>query len=187
MTIDEAFQKIDRADFLPDDVKDQAHIDAPIPIGFGQTNSQPTTVRLMLEWLQPRSGDKILDVGSGSGWTTALLASLVGSRGQVFGVERVPELAEFGADNARRAGIKRVNFFVAGRAFGLPQYAPYDRILVGAAASELPMGLINQLKVGGRLVIPVNGSIEVIDKTSANDFEQVRHPGFAFVPLMPIY
>mgnify|MGYP001575730005 FL=1 len=82
----DAFQKIKREDFLPDNLKDSAEVDAAMPIGFGQTISQPLTVAFMLELLQPKEGDKILDVGSGSGWTTALLASIVGPAGEVMGL-----------------------------------------------------------------------------------------------------
>src|SRR5665213_784816 len=102
--IDEAFRTIQRRDFLPADLQEQAYIDAPIPIGFGQTNSQPSTVRMMLEWLDPQPGDKILDVGSGSGWTTALLSYLVEPNGQVYAVEKIPELVAFGRENCQSIG-----------------------------------------------------------------------------------
>lgn len=182
--IDEAFQAIDRACFLTEEEKAKVDIDAPIPIGHGQTNSQPTTVRWMLEWLDPYPSEKIMDVGSGSGWTTALLAHLVGSEGEIYAVEKVPELVEFGAENCKKAGIENARFFTAGETFGLSDFAPYDRILVSASATELPHELLEQLKTGGRLVIPVKSSICVIDKTSEDDYESTEHPGFAFVPLI---
>ncbi len=125
--IDEAFQAIDRINFLRDATKGKAEIDAPVSIGYGQTNSQPTTVRLMLEWLDPQDGEKILDVGSGSGWTTALLAKLVGSAGKVYAVEKMPELVTFGAENCKRAGIYNVRFFEAGDTFGLPELCRYHQ------------------------------------------------------------
>lgn len=182
--IEQAFQAVARADFLPAEAKARASADEPIPIGYGQTNSQPYTVRLMLEWLNPQLGEKILDVGSGSGWTTALLSFLVGPTGKVYAVEKVPELVKFGRDNCRRLGIKNVHFYLAGKGYGLPEFAPYDRILVSAAAAEVPEDLVAQLKTGGRLVIPIHSSIYVIDKTGSQDYTIFEHPGFAFVPLL---
>src|SRR3972149_11000846 len=109
--IDQAFEVVDRANFVPKELRDAVDIDAPLPIGYGHTNSQPYTVRLMLEWLDPQPGEKILDVGSGSGWTTALLAHLVGPKGWVYAVGRIPELVEFGQDNAEGIGVKKAGFF----------------------------------------------------------------------------
>lgn len=183
-TTDEAFRAIQRKDFLPDDLQDQAYIDAPIPIGFGQTNSQPSTVKMMLEWLDPQPGDKILDVGSGSGWTTALLSYLVGPKGQIYAVEKVPELVEFGRDNCRRIGVKNAKFYEAGNRFGLPKFAPYDRILVSASADKMPEDLIKQLNVGGTMVAPILNSIFIVNKAGLEDFETIEKPGFIFVPLV---
>lgn len=183
--LDKAFNAIPRREFLPDEVKDMADIDAPVPIGFGQTNSQPYTVMLMLTWLDPESGNKVLDVGSGSGWTAALLAYLVGLSGKVYAVEKIPELVKFGAENCRRLGIKNVRFFKAGSRYGLPRFAPYDRILVSAAASKMPQDILDQLNVGGRLVVPIRDSVHVIEKTSdrTGDYTDFSYSGFAFVPL----
>ena len=184
MSIDEAMEAVRRTDFLPAETKELGGFDTPLPIGYGQTNSQPTTVRLMLEWLDPQPGDKILDVGSGSGWTTALLSCLAGPKGRVYAVEKVPELVDFGAENCRRFGVKNASFFAAGKTFGLEEHQPYDRILVSAAAGELPAELIKQLKIGGTMVIPVNHSIFVIHKTGNDSYEEEEHPGFVFVPLL---
>lgn len=183
-SIDEAFSKVERKEFLPEDLQAQAGFDAPVPIGFGQTNSQPTTVKRMLEWLDPQEGDKVLDVGSGSGWTTALLAYLVGPKGKVYAVEKIPELVEFGRGNCRRTGVKNARFYTAGRVFGLPKFAPYDRILVSASAGKMPEELIEQLEVGGVMVIPILNSIFVLAKTGPDTFETVEKPGFVFVPLV---
>lgn len=182
--IDEAFEAVDRANFVPQKLREAVDIDAPLPIGYGQTNSQPYTVRLMLQWLDPRFGEKILDVGSGSGWTTALLAHLVGPKGKVYAVERVPELVEFGQENCQRAKVKNARFFTAGNEFGLSEEAPFDRILVSASADKLPPELVDQLKIGGKMVIPVQNDILEITKKSAVDLNIKKHEGFAFVPLL---
>lgn len=182
--INEAFDHIDRRGFLPSGSQSQAGFDFPVPIGYGQTNSQPSTVRLMLQWLDPQPEEKILDVGSGSGWTTALLAHIVGLNGMVYAVEKVPELLRFGVQNCQQAGIQNARFFEAKDDFGLPKFAPYDRILVSAAADELPEELLQQLKVSGRLVVPVKSSIHIIDKTSENTYNSTEQEGFIFVPLV---
>lgn len=182
--INQAFHIVPRTAFLPMDVRERAELDRPLPIGFGQTNSQPSTVRLMLEWLGPQSGEKILDIGSGSGWTTALLAYLVGSKGSIYAVEKIPQLVSFGRKNCEQAGARNVRFFEAGSTYGLPDFAPYDRILVSAAALTLPKALLEQLKVGGRLVIPIGNSIHVIDKINKSTHRGTENPGFLFVPLI---
>jgi protein-L-isoaspartate(D-aspartate) O-methyltransferase len=182
--IEEAFDKVDRAGFVPKDMKSSVDADVPLPIGYGQTISQPTTVRMMLEWLDAKPGDTVLDVGSGSGWTTALLSYIVSPRGYVYAVERVPELVEFGRDNAERVGVKNASFHQASDEYGLPEYGPYDRILVSASADKLPQELLGQLKPGGKLVIPVHNDILEITKQQNGKIEIITHPGFVFVPLI---
>ena len=138
----------------------------------------------MLEWLDVQPGNNILDVGSGSGWTTALLAYLTGPAGKVIAVEKVPELVEFGSSNCHKLGIKNVEFHQAGNKFGYEQKAPYDRILASASASKMPQELITQLKPGGRLVVPVKYSVFVVTKDKNGKVGQTEYPGFAFVPLI---
>ena len=182
--LDEAFESVDRREFVPPYLRQSAYIDTALPIGYGQSISQPYTVRLMLEWLDVKPGQKILDVGSGSGWTTALLSHLIGSKGKVYAVERIPELLEFGRDNCERQGIKNAEFFPAGDEFGLPDQAPYDRILVSASADKLPDELVGQLKVGGKMVIPIQEDILVITKTAKDKLDIQKHQRFVFVPLL---
>lgn len=184
MTIDEAFQAVPRGAFLPRSVREFADIDRALPIGYSQTNSQPSTVRAMLGWLNVHPGDTVLDIGSGSGWTSALLAMLTGPAGMVYAVEKIPELVRFGRSNCAKFDVKNVRFFRARSVVGLPTYAPYDRILVSAAARELPAGLLPQLATHGKMVIPVNQDIVEITKTSDDAYDTVRHSGYIFVPLV---
>ena len=187
-----AFKKIKRKDFVLPENKDMAEIDAPLSIGYGQTISQPTTVAFMLELLQPKQGDKILDVGSGSGWTAALLAEIAGEQGAIYGIERIKELKQFAEINADKYNFIKngtVQIFCSDGYLGLPDFAPFDKIIAAAAAEFVPKDLLSQLKIGGRLVMPIGKQDEsqdiiVVDKISKNDFKEFRHPGFIFVPLV---
>lgn len=183
-SVDDALHHVHRRDFLLEDVKERAELDAPLPIGYGQTNSQPYTVRLMLEWLEVEEGQKVLDIGSGSGWTSALLAHLVGDKGSVYAIETIPQLVEFGRKNCEKLGIKNVKFFEAGEELGLPKYAPYDRILVSASAGQFPEELLDQLAAPGKLVIPVGETIYEVEKDSSGNITTDEHPGYVFVPLV---
>lgn len=181
--IQQAMLATPRELFVRDDMRDFVDEDRPLPIGYGQTISQPTTVRRMLKWLDPQTGDKILDVGSGSGWTTAILSKITGPSGHVYAVELVPELLEFGRENCARAGMQNVSFHQAGSRLGHQPEAPYDRILVSASGSEIPQDLLDQLKPGGKIVIPVGESIFEITKNET-DLDIAEHPGYIFVPLL---
>ena len=181
----DAFYKINRIDFLPEDLKSEAQINAPLPIGCGQTISQPLTVAFMLELLQPKRGYKILDVGSGSGWQSSLLAYITGDEGRVIAIERIPELSEFGKENSEKYNFRNLEFVVGNGSVGYKKEAPYDRIIVAAAAfDKIPDELKSQLKIGGRMVIPVRNSIWLVIKKEENKFEEKEFPGFVFVPLV---
>jgi protein-L-isoaspartate(D-aspartate) O-methyltransferase len=182
--IDEAFREVPREHFLPADRRQFAHEDQPINIGDGQTNSQPSTVRRMLEWLDIQPHQRILDVGSGSGWTSALLAYLVGPKGHIYAVEKIPRLVAFGRKNCQSLGLDNIEFHKAGKYLGLPEEAPFDRILVSAGAHDLPLELIEQLKPEGVIVIPVRFSILVIKKHIDETLNIDTYAGFAFVPLI---
>ncbi len=178
-----AFRAIDRKNFVPAEYAAEAYEDYPLPIGAEQTISQPTTVAFMLELLAPRPGDRALDVGAGSGWTTALLAEIVGPRGSVVGVERIPELAARGSANLAGYGFPNARIVRAGKVLGFPAAAPYDRILVSAEAGSVPETLADQLAEGGVMAIPVRGAIVKATKRRGKlAFEP--HEGFAFVPLI---
>ncbi|MBU0598451.1 protein-L-isoaspartate(D-aspartate) O-methyltransferase [Patescibacteria group bacterium] len=184
-----AFKKIKRHDFLPPDIKTDAHLNIPLPLSHGQTISQPLTVAFMLELLQPKKGEKVLDIGSGSGWQTTMLAELVGPEGKVYAIERIPPLKEFGQQNLNKYGYQNVEFICGDGTRGYKKAAPYDKIIVAAAAEiGIPDILLKQLKVGGRLVIPVGKyeqAMVMMDKVTDNDFHEKRFPGFQFVPLIP--
>ena len=184
----EAFRKIKRADFMSDDIKNLAELNEALPIGYGQTISQPLTVAFMLEQLQPEPCQKILDIGSGSGWTSALLAHIVGLEGKVIAIEIIPKLKEFGKRNTAKYNFVEkgiVKFICADASKGYKKEAPYDRILASAAVQEeIPQVWKEQLKVNGRIVTPIRNSIWTLIKKSKKDFEEIEHPGFAFVPLI---
>jgi protein-L-isoaspartate(D-aspartate) O-methyltransferase len=183
----EAFNKIDRRDFVIDELKDQAYLDSALPIGYGATISQPYVVAFMLELLNAASGEKILDIGSGSGWTTTLIAYLVGTKGRVFAIERIPELKEFGEENCAKYNFVEkgiAKFICADGSKGLAKEAPFDGIHAAASSANIPEEWRNQLKPGGRIVAPVNQSIWMIVKNLDGSFSEYEYPGFVFVPLV---
>lgn len=179
----EAFRHVDRADFVYDAYSSDVYGDYPLPIGYNQTISQPTTVAMMLEMLEPKKGQKILDIGSGSGWTTALLAYIAGDDGSVIGLERVPELVSFGRENLSKYGFKNAKILQATRELGLVG-EKFDRILVSAAAGTFAYELAEQLKNGGKLVMPIGNSIYEVTKDTKGELQALVHYGFTFVPLI---
>jgi protein-L-isoaspartate(D-aspartate) O-methyltransferase len=180
-----AFQAVPRSGFLPERHRRRAGHDGPLDIGHGQTNSQPRTVEDMLRLLDVHPGQRVLDVGAGSGWTTALLAHLVGPEGRVHGVELVPELARTGAENLEATDQRWATIEPArSGVLGLPEHAPYDRVLVSAEARALPQELVDQLEVGGRMVVPVAGTMLLVTR-SAEGTRTSRHGHYRFVPLLP--
>jgi protein-L-isoaspartate(D-aspartate) O-methyltransferase len=181
-----AFEAVDRRGFLPEGKRGLASEDRPLPIGHRQTNSQPRTVADMLDLLDPQPGDRVLDVGAGSGWTTALLGHLVGPTGSVVGVERIPDLAAWGAGNLARHEMPWTTIEPADpTTLGAPDRAPYDRILVSAEARRIPSALVDQLAPGGRMVIPVAEQMLVVTRPpGGGEIEVTGHGAYAFVPLV---
>ena len=180
----EAFEAVPRAGFLRETSRARAAENRPIDIGHGQTSSQPQTVANMLRLLEVEPGQRVLDVGAGSGWTSALLAHLVGPDGVVLGVELVPELAAWGEQNLRRTAYRQASIRLAvPGVLGAPRDAPFDRILVSADADRKPSALLDQLADPGRMVAPVSGrmTLAVVEDGRCAFSE---HGRYRFVPLL---
>ncbi len=183
----DAFSEMQRIEFIPEDLASYAEVDIPLPIGYGQTISQPLTVAIMLELLDVQKGNNVMDVGSGSGWTTALLSYMVGANGKVTALEIIEELCEFGKNNTDKYGFIKdeiAEFYCQSAAEGFEKNAPYDRIIVSAGTEEIPGALKKQLKVGGKMVLPVCNSIWYVEKRTEDDFYVEKFPGFTFVPFV---
>ena len=182
----DAFRAIDRADFVPPDARREAYRDRPVGIPAGQTTSQPSLIARMIDALDLSSSDKVLEVGTGFGFQTALLTRLAGD---VFSIDRHERLAAAARDNLVAAGIEIVTVEVGDGWKGLPAFAPYDAIVVSAAATTVPPDLSAQLGEGGRMVIPVEraaGADVILLRRSRGQLREVRVITPArFVPLVP--
>jgi len=179
------FDRVSRHDFLPEGVQPRAYEDAPLPIGYGQTASQPSLQAFYLHVLQPQPTEKVLEVGTGCGFLTALL-SLMADR--VYSVERIRELSQRARVALDRIGVKNVALHIGDGSIGWRKYAPYDVILVSAASPSVPQALVDQLAEGGRLLIPV-GTREVQDlilvrKVGGEVSEEKLRDRYTFVPLL---
>lgn len=189
--IERALRTVDRKKFVADEHKTLAYDDIPLPIGAGQTVSQPYTVVFMLELLRPRRAEHIIDVGAGSGWQACLLADIVGPEGRVYAMERLPTLCELGKKNiAKFPDLReRIEFFCKSARQGIPGAASriggFDAIIAAAEVPEIPGTWRRQLKPGGRLVYPKSGSVFREIKDRDGGFSADEYPGFAFVPFIP--
>jgi protein-L-isoaspartate(D-aspartate) O-methyltransferase len=188
--IEDALRKFKREFFIPPSMKHLAYRDFPISIGFNQTISQPSTVVAMTEALEVEKGQKILEIGTGSGWQASILSYLVGEKGFVYSIEIIEELAEFAKKNLKKLGIKNVEVVEKDGSEGLKEKAPFDRIIVTAACPDIPKTLIDQLKDGGIMVIPV-GNLYLQDmlvvKKMKGKIEKKSIGSFMFVPLVGKY
>jgi protein-L-isoaspartate(D-aspartate) O-methyltransferase len=180
----DAMERVPRELFVPDGERRRAYDDAALPIGYGQTISQPYMVARICEVLGLRGDERVLDVGSGSGYQAAVLAELAG---EVFTIERIPELAEQARANLAAAGYENVSVRVGDGTLGLPEHAPFDAIAVAAAAPGLPPQLYDQLEARGRLAVPVGGRggqrLELIVRSPEGP-AVVRSVPCRFVPLV---
>ncbi len=179
-----AMEQVPRHEFVAPEFEDQAYEDHPIPIGSGQTVSQPYIVAAMLESLELRPSDVVLEIGTGSGYQAALLSRLVA---RVYTVERHADLAVEAQRRLERLEYRHVMVFMGDGSQGLPEYAPYDAITVGAAAPRIPEPLFQQLREGGRLILPVGGSdsqeLWLVRKQQGKQ-EVTRMEACRFVPLI---
>lgn len=181
-----AFNKVKREDFVIPKLKKYAYIDEPLPIGKGQTISQPTTVAIMTQALEPKKNQKILEVGSGSGYQAAILAEIIGSKGKIITIERIKEIYEYAKDKLKK--YKNVKVILSDGSKGYKKLAPFDRIIVTAAAEEIPKPLFKQLKEKGIMIIPVGKTsfsqrLLKIRKIKRK-IEQEDLGPFVFVPLI---
>ena len=178
--------RVPREWFLPPRVQREAYDDTPLPIGSGQTISQPFIVALMTAALAPQRRDRVLEIGTGSGYQTAILAHMV-SGGRVFTIERLPDLLVEAEERFRRLGLTNIETHLADGASGWPGAAPFDGILVAAAAPVAPAPLLKQLAVGGRMVIPIGdlGAQELmVYRRTSEGLEERRAGSVRFVPLI---
>jgi len=173
-----AFEKVDRSFFVPGELRPQAYQDMPLPIGEGQTISQPYTIAFMLSILDVQDKQKILEIGSGSGYVLALLAEL-NKNGKIVGIERIKKLAE---NSKEKIPNKNVEIFHKDATKNLDE--KFDRILVSAAFDEMPQKIINKnLNFGGKMVVPIKDSLFLIEKKSGQN-KVTEFPGFVFVPVL---
>ena len=185
-----AFKAIPREKFVMENYKERAYEDSPLPILLGQTISQPSTVLKFLDALDVKLGNKVLEIGSGSGYNTALLSKLVGTKGFIYSTEIAEPLAEFARNNLKKIKIKNVEILRIDGSQGLMEKEPFDRIILTAACSKIPDVLIDQLKTGGILVAPVGPiyaqNLVRLKKTSKRISEKILGQ-YQFVPMTGKY
>jgi protein-L-isoaspartate(D-aspartate) O-methyltransferase len=184
--VESVIRKIPRHEFVPTSLKEEAYEDIPLSIMKNQTISQPSVVSRMTEWLDVREGQKILEIGSGSGWQTAILSYLVG-HGKVYSIERHSELVEFAKKNLDKLGITNVTVILGDGSLGFLEESPFNRIIITAACKKVPEPLLEQLSTNGLLIAPVGEfpqSLVLLKKTSDGIVEIKNQPGYVFVPLL---
>lgn len=180
-----AMRETPRHLFVPEEIRSRAYDDTPLPIGWGQTISQPYIVASMTELLDPKPHHRVLEIGTGSGYQAAVLSTLVS---QVYTIELVPQLGALAAERLTRLGYKNIAARVGDGYLGWPEQAPFDLIILTAAPPELPKPLLDQLKNGGRLVAPVGTAwqeLVVVDKDQSGKIRQRREYAVMFVPMVP--
>jgi protein-L-isoaspartate(D-aspartate) O-methyltransferase len=183
----EAFKAVPREKFVPADARKFAYANEPLDIGHGQTISQPLTVAVMTEALDVHEGQKVLEVGTGSGYQAAILANIVGAKSRVISTERIPELVKLAKKNLAAAKITNVEVVEHDGTKGYAKEAPYDRIIVTASALFIPDPLIEQLKPGGKMIIPVETELWMIHKHESGKIHREMLGFYAFVPLIGEY
>ena len=186
--VEEAMKRVPREEFLPENMRDDAYVDSPLPIGEGQTISAPHMVAIMVEQLDLKPGHKVLEIGAGSGYHAAVCAEVVAPEGHVYTVERISSLATFAEDNLKRTGYSKLVTVIFGDGTnGLPEHAPFDRIFVAAAAPDVPSPLLEQLADRGKMLVPVGGRYlqDLIRVERKGDsYTRASLGGCVFVPLI---
>ena len=183
--VESALRKIPRHEFVPESELDYAYDNEPLSIMKNQTISQPGVVTRMTEWLDVINGQNILEIGTGSGWQSAILSYLVGT-GTVYSIERHPELVKFAQENLQKLNIDNVHVILGDGTLGYSQASPYDRIIITAACNEIPIPLIEQLDENGLIIAPVGDSSQslvLLQKTPEGLVEIKNQPKYVFVPL----
>jgi len=187
--IEKAFLEIPREKFIPTIFEQHAYLDTPLEIGQGQTISAPHMIAIMCEELDLKKDQKILEIGTGSGYHAAIVAKIIEPNGHVYTIERHKNLAEKAKQNIKNANIKNITVEIGDGSEGLKKYAPYDRIYVTCAAPIIPQPLIEQLKDPGKMLIPVGGTLCTLYLLEKNNgkIKKENHGGCAFVPLIGKY
>jgi len=184
--VESAFRNIPRHEFVVPSELDRAYYNEPLSIMNNQTISQPGVVSRMTEWLDIKDGQKILEIGTGSGWQTAILSYLVGT-GTVYSIERHSELVKFARKNLEKLGLDNVHVILDDGSLGYPEESPFDRIIITAACTEIPLPLLEQLDENGLIIAPVGDSSQslvLLKKTSEGIVEIKNQSNYVFVPLL---
>jgi len=184
--VESALRKIPRHEFVPESELDNAYDNEPLPTMKNQTISQPGVVSRMTEWLDVKNGQNILEIGTGSGWQSAILSYLVGS-GTVYSVERHLKLAKFAQENIKKLKIDNIHVIFGDGSVGYPAASPYDRIIITAACTEIPSPLLDQLSENGLILAPVGDSSQslvLLQKTMEGMIEVKNQSNYVFVPLV---
>lgn len=187
--VESALRNIPRREFVLESELDHAYDNEPLPISKNQTISQPGVVTRMTEWLDVKNGQNVLEIGTGSGWQSAILSYLVGT-GTVYSIERHPELVKFAQENLKKLNIDNVYVILGDGTLGYPQASPYDRIIITAACTEIPFPLLDQLNENGLIIAPVGDtsqSLVLLQKTSKGIVEIKNQSNYVFVPLIGKY
>ncbi|MFH1332087.1 MAG: protein-L-isoaspartate(D-aspartate) O-methyltransferase [archaeon] len=186
----EAMRKIPRHEFVPEGMINEAYLNIPLPVGYEQTISQPYTISFMLEALELKKGQKVLEIGTASGYNASLISEIIGKKGKVYTLEIIPALAKFAEENIKKQGIKNVKVIERDGSLGYKNAAPYDRIIITAGAPEIPPPLTKQLKNGGMIIAPIGPlySQNMIKATKTREGMKRKDLGaFVFVPLKGKY
>ena len=184
--VESAFRNIPRHEFVPKSELDRAYYNEPLSVMKNQTISQPGVVSRMTEWLDVKDGQKILEIGTGSAWQTAILSYLVGT-GIVYSIERHSELVKFARKNLEKFELDNSHVILGDGTLGYPKESPFDRIIITAACTEIPLPLLEQLGENGLLIAPVGDSSQsliLLKKTSEGIVEIKNQPNYIFVPLL---